>query len=147
MEMSPSSAAPGRAARGYGHVHRSALVDNASPHELVRLMLDGAVASLGAAEAMDPGLPGDRDARRRAIDRTMGFVHELQGSLRDPDTDELSGRLFALYGFVGTQLMEPATTNAPDRLRAARDVLVPLAEAWRAIAPEAAAVDAGRSAS
>lgn len=143
MDMSYSRATSGRAARDYGHVHRAALVEGASPHELVRLMLDGAVASLGSAARLDPAAPGDREARHRAIDRALGFVHELQGSLRDPDTDELSGRLFSLYGFVTVQLLESTADGDQDKVRLAQDLLVPVAEAWKAIAPGRTAEDAG----
>ena len=143
MYPSPSSASPHRAAGGYGHVHRASLVDGASPHELIRLMLDGALASLGAAEALDPDERADRAARHRAIDRALGFVHELQGSLRDPDADELSGRLFSLYGFVAGQLLESSADGDRDKLRVAREVLTPVAEAWRTIAPPATETDDG----
>ena len=136
MEMSYRSASPERAARGYGHVHRSALVEGASPHGLIRLLLDGAVASIGAAATFDPEAPNDRAARHRAIDRALGFVQELQGSLRDPDTDELSGRLFAVYGFVVGQLLESNVDGDAEKLRAAEEALRPIAEAWAAIGEE-----------
>lgn len=139
----PGNPAPDRAARGYGHVHRSSLVEGASPHELVRLLLDGAVASLGAAQALDPDAPESREARRRAIGRALGFVQELQGSLRDPGGDDLSGRLFSLYGFVIAQLIESNRDGDPVKLSTAREALLPIAEAWRAIAPEADAADFG----
>ena len=140
MLNSYSSGSPGRAARGYGHVHRSSLVEGASPHELVRLMLDGAVASIDAALALGPS---ERDARHRAVDRALAFVQELQGSLRDPDADELAGRLFALYGFVVTELLGFTTDADAGRLRAAHATLSPIAEAWTAIGPEAASAGAG----
>jgi len=135
MLTSPSAGYRDRAARGYGQMHRSALVDGASPHELVRLLFDGAVASVSAAISLDPGLTGDRDARHRAIDRALAFVNELQGALRDPDTDPLSGNLFSLYAFVTTQLLEAGAEADAVKLENARSVLAPLADAWVQIAP------------
>ena len=114
-------------------MHRSALVDGASPHELIRLLLDGAAASVKAATTFDPQLPADRDARHRAIDRALGFVNELQGALRDPENDPLSGRLFSLYGFVTTQLLEANAESDVEKLHVAHSVLAPIADAWASI--------------
>ena len=69
-------------------------------------------------------------------------MHELQGSLRDPDDDELSGRLFSLYGFVGDQLLAATADGDQRKVAAAREVLAPIAEAWAIIAPAPATADA-----
>ncbi len=133
-----------RAARGYRAVHGAGLVEGASPHALTAMLFDAVVARLAAARAVPPDEAGARgpraEARRRAIDGALAIVHELQGALREPETDPLSANLHALYARASSLLVEAsrdAATGA-DKLDEAERIVAPLREAWHAIAPETA---------
>ena len=124
------------ALKGYRAIQAAGKIEGATPHRLTALLFEAALTSIQTARRIDDG-----QVRYRSIDRALAIVGELQGSLRDPDGEELSGRLFSLYGFVTAQLLESTADGDPDKLRLARDVLVPIAGAWAAIAPTRGSVD------
>ena len=121
------------AALAYRDVRRASLVDGKTPHELTLMLFDGAVSRLSVARGFDA--PADRGARHRTLDSALAIVHELQGALREPDTDPLSGRLSDLYRYIGERILEAnrAGDNAP--LEEATALLGTLREAWVGIAP------------
>ena len=121
----------------YRDVRRASLAEGATPHQLIMMLFDGAISRIETARE----LAGNEhaDVRRHALDRALAIVHELQGALRDPDTDELAGRLFALYGYVSERLMEGARSQSAAPLDEAAMLLGTLREGWADIAPGAAA--------
>ena len=125
------------AACAYRDVRRASLAEGATPHQLIAMLYDGAISRIETARE----LVGSEHAnvRRHALDRALAIVHELQGSLRDPDTDELSGRLFALYAYVSERLMEGARSAEAAPLDEAVVLLGTLREAWADIEPGVAA--------
>ena len=126
-----------RAACAYRDVRRASLAEGATPHQLITMLYDGAIARIETARELE----GNEHAnvRRHALDRALAIVHELQGSLREPDTNELSGRLFTLYAYISERLMEGAHGASSAPLDEAAMLLGTLREAWADIAPGAAA--------
>ena len=120
------------AANAYRTMRGAGLVEGASPHALALMLLDGALSRIGTARTLE------RDERHRCLDRALAIVQELQGSLRDPETDELASRLFALYGYVADSLLRADRERDDAPLDAAESVLSELRAAWVAIAPEGA---------
>ena len=121
------------AAFAYRDVRRASLVEGKTPHELTLMLFDGAISRLTVARGF--ATARERGVRQRALDQALAIVHELQGSLRDPDTDELSGRLFALYAHVAERIVEANRTGENAPLEAATDLLGTLREGWTGIAP------------
>lgn len=121
----------------YQDVRRASLAEGATPHRLTMMLFDGAVARVRTALE----LKGREHAgvRRHVLDRALAIVHELQGTLRDPETNELSGRLFTLYTYISERLLE-GTRSADDApLEEAVVLLDTLREAWADIDPGAVA--------
>ena len=121
------------AALAYRDVRRASLVEGRTPHELTLMLFDGAVSRLSVARGFDA--PGERTARRRTLDAALAIVHELQGALREPDTDPLSAQLFDLYRYVGERILEASRTGANAPLEEATALLGTLREGWVGIAP------------
>ena len=124
------------AAHAYRDVRRASLVAGKSPHALTLMLFDGAIARLGAAREL--GAAGDRASSRRAIDRGLAIVQELQGSLRDPETNPLSTQLFGLYQHVIERLLEANRSGEIAPITAAEEILGTLREGWAGIDPNAA---------
>lgn len=121
------------AALAYRDVRRASLVEGKTPHELTLMLFDGAIARLTAARGFTAAR--ERAVRHRALDQALAIVHELQGSLRDPDTSALSGQLFALYAHIAERIVEADRTGENAPLEAATDLLGTLREGWTGIAP------------
>ena len=121
------------AALAYRDVRRASLVEGKTPHELTLMLFDGAISQLTVARSF--GEATERAARHRTLDKALAIVHELQGSLRDPETDPLSGQLFALYQHVVERVLEANRTGEDAPLEAAANLLGTLREGWAGIAP------------
>ena len=125
------------AACAYRDVRRASLAEGSSPYHLTLMLFDGAIARIETASE----LTGSEhvDVRRSALDRALAIVHELQGALRDPDTNELSARLFMLYAYIGERLLEGGRTLESAPLDEAAMLLGTVREGWLDIDPGAAA--------
>lgn len=125
------------AAGAYRDVRRASLAEGATPYQLTLMLLDGAIARIETASEL--AAPEHVDVRRRALDRALAIVHELQGALRDPDTNELSARLFMLYAYIGERLLEGGRTRESAPLDEAAMLLGTVREGWIDIDPGAMA--------
>ena len=119
------------ALKGYRSIQAAGKIEGATPHRLTALLFEAALASIQTARRTEDG-----GARQRSIDRALAIVGELQGSLRDPERDPLSGQLHALYGFVQMQLLDANRLADDQGLQHAHATLLPLQEAWKEIGPD-----------
>ena len=122
------------ALKGYRSIQAAGKIEGATPHGLTALLFEAVLASIRTARRTDSA-----EARRKAIDRALAIVGELQGSLRDPDQEPLAGQLHALYSFVQAQLLDANRMGNDQGLKHAYATLLPIQEAWQAIGPEAGA--------
>jgi flagellar protein FliS len=107
-------------------------VQSSTPLERVVMLYDAAIRALDTArEAM-----GRHDllARRDAMSRLLAIVTELQNTLDLERGGQIAADLDRLYDYVITRVVESLTTQTPQGLEEARKVLVPLRDAWQAIA-------------
>jgi len=124
------------ARNAYGAVHRATQIEGASPHELTRLLYQSAISRVTMARTHLERK--NRPEFHRSIDKTLAIVHELQGSLLDPEQDALSSQLFGLYAYVTEQLLQANRCQDDESLASALDVLVTLHDAWIQISPDGA---------
>lgn len=117
----------------YRTVRSASLIENKSPHELTLMLFDGALGHLNAARGLVSN--GDAGRARAVIDKVLAIVMELQGSLRDPETNEISANLFRLYDFVIAQLLEAGRGAGDEPMRLAHEILDTLRDAWVGITP------------
>lgn len=126
-----------RAASAYSAVRRAGLAEGATPYQLTLMLFDAALARIETARELDG--ENQRSTRQSALSRALAIVHELQGSLRDPDRDDLAGSLYVLYSHVSEQLLEASRTGRQEPLVAASEVLGMLREGWVGIDADRAA--------
>ena len=113
-----------RAASTYQQVQ----VTSRSPLELVVMLYDGALTSLGQARAAIERR--DLHAKARAMGKTMAIVHELQNTLDFESGREVALNLDRLYTFVTERLTEANLRLDTAPLDEAERVLVSLRDAW-----------------
>jgi flagellar protein FliS len=119
---------------------RSRFVDNsiatASPARLLIMLFDRLVLDLVRAETAQES--GDRTVASAQLMHAQEIVLELVSSLR---TDEWDGAaaLASIYGYLHTELVQANVTADPERTKQCRQIVEPLAEAWRTAALDIAA--------
>ena len=122
-------------ASAYSNVHIETGVQDADPHQLVTLLLDGAIGAIGAAiNAIECG---DIAAKCKAIAKAVAIVDEgLRVPLDRQAGGELAATLDQLYACVLLRLTKANLHGDADGLRECSQLLTPMRDAWAAIKPQ-----------
>jgi flagellar protein FliS len=111
----------------------SSAVLDASPHQLVTLMLAGARERARLAIAcLDRG---DLPRKAQAITDASAIIGGLNGALNLEAGGEIASGLQALYDYAQRRLLAANLDNDPAPLREVDDLLGDIESAWRAISP------------
>jgi flagellar protein FliS len=117
---------------------------SASPHELICMLFDGILVSLGRARYLLEH--GDRTTASNEIGRAVNILNEgLIGSLEGIGKDPLANDLHEVYVFCVKQLLSARISGDCQVIQRVDETLGPIAQAWREIgtnAPEKAAATA-----
>lgn len=124
----PHSALHARGAQAYLQTH----VQSRSPLELVVLLYDGAIRSLG--QARDAMSSGDLVAKRDAMSRGLAILSELQSMLNMEAGGEIAERLDALYTYLNGRCLDANATRDPAGLDETLRLLTMLRDAWADVA-------------
>ena len=107
----------------------------ADPHELVRMLLDGALSRVAEAEA---ALTAGEVARRgEKISRAIAILDGLRGSLNFDNGGELATNLDALYDYMQRTLLAANLKADSEKLEEVMALLREIRDAWVAIPMEA----------
>lgn len=121
----------------YRQVGVETSVSGATPHELVKLLIDGYFTALN--EARGALRNKDIPAKAGALSRAIRIVEEgLRASL-DPNGGELSTNLGQLYTYISMRLTHANLKNDDQAIEECMNLMTPIREAWLAIAPQAGA--------
>lgn len=107
-------------------------VNNASPHKLIQLLMEGVLERLnGAHFAMSKG---DVATKGALIGKAMGIISGLRSSLNMdvPDSD-LPEKLDSLYDYMGRRLLEASTQNNLDVLTEVIELMKTVKSGWDGI--------------
>jgi flagellar protein FliS len=130
-----------RASSAYKRVGVDTTVPGADSHRLVQMLFDEALESISAAR----GAMQRREipAKCALIGKALRIVDEgLRASLNTDRGGELAGNLNSLYSYCVQKLMLANARNDEALLIEVRELLEPVAQAWRAISPAALAAQA-----
>lgn len=135
------STGTGSPARAYHSMDMQGRVASATPHRLIQLMMERALAKIGlASRQIAEGNLADKGGN---ISDAIGIVGGLQASL-DPSADpRMAGNFDALYAYMTRRLLEANLHNDAARLDEVSGLLRELKEAWDAIADQAGVADNG----
>ena len=118
----------------YRQVGVETSISSASPHQLVKLLLDGFFDAV--AESRGHMRKKDIAAKAQAISRAIRIVDEgLKASLDSKAGGELANNLHGLYTYVCLRLTQANLRNDPAALDECVNLLKPVREAWLQIAP------------
>lgn len=124
--------------RSYANQYRqtgvSSAVLDASPHQLIALMLSGARERARLAIAcLDRG---DLPRKAQAITDASAIIGGLNGALNLDAGGEIADGLQALYDYAQRRLLDANIRNDAAPLHEVDDLLGDIESAWRAIAPD-----------
>lgn len=128
-------------ASAYANVGVETGVMAASPHKLITMLFEGAIAALSAAlvhmEAKSIAAKGT------AISKAISIIDNgLRASLDKNVGGEIADNLDALYTYMSDRLLQANLNNSPESVREVITLLADLKGAWEAIVPANAAQEA-----
>jgi len=111
-------------------------INNATPHRLIQLLMEGALERLtGAKSAMERG---DAATKGVLIGKAMGIISGLRSSLdMNVEGTELPERLDNLYDYMGRRLLEASAFNKTEIVVEVIDLLKTIKSGWDGIEPQA----------
>jgi flagellar protein FliS len=104
----------------------------ADPHQLIMLLLDGALSRIVQAQACNAR--AQRHERNRHLERAVSIVGELRASL-DLSRGPLAQNLDDLYEFVSRQLLLGQLSSEVKPLVSSASILHEIRAAWSALQP------------
>lgn len=127
---------PQEALKQYRQLGLETQINNASPHRLIQLLMEGALERLnGAKSAMERG---DAATKGVLIGKALGIISGLRSSLNmEIEEAELPERLDTLYEYMGRRLLEASTYNKVEILAEVIDLLKTIKSGWDGIESQA----------
>jgi flagellar protein FliS len=123
-----------RGVNAYAKVSLETGVTSASPHKLIVMLYDGALAAvMTAVTQMNAGNVQEKGKAIRIID------DGLRASLDKEVGGEIARNLDALYDYMSRRLLEANISNKPEILEEVRGLLADLRDTWNQIGGPAAA--------
>jgi len=122
-------------ASAYSNIHIETGVQGADAHQLVTMLLDGAIGAIGTAVNALEG--GDIPGKCKAIAKAVAIVDEgLRAALNRQAGGELAATLDNLYACVLLRLTQANLHGDAALLRECSQLLAPVRDAWIAIKPQ-----------
>jgi flagellar secretion chaperone FliS len=109
-------------------------VEGADRHQLIAMLLDGLVDRIHQAKGHI--VHQDIPAKGRAFSKAIGIVGELRRSLNHSVEPTLTGRLDALYDYIGRRLIYAQLNDDLRALDESERLISPIRQAWHAIRGE-----------
>lgn len=138
MNVMRGATAYGRGAGAYARVGVESGVMSASPHQLILMLFDGALASIRAARIQMQA--GNIPEKGKAISKALDIVNNgLAAALDAERGGEIAERLASLYDYISRLLLAANLHNDEKSLNEAQTLLEDVAAAWREIGGKAPA--------
>lgn len=132
----------GSAMRAYSSVNTQSRVAEASPHQLISLLLDGALEKIALAKGHI--MRNEITSKVTSISRAISIIDGLRLSLDHTIKNELIGNLDELYSYMGRRLLHANLKSDGQALDEVGHLLREIREAWNAIDASAAEPTAER---
>ncbi|GHC32951.1 flagellar protein FliS [Aidingimonas halophila] len=135
VTASKSGSGYARGAGAYARVGVESGVMSASPHQLIVMLFDGALASIRAAKLHMEN--GNTQEKGKSISKALDIVNNgLRAVLDGEKGGEIAANLDALYDYVARQLLQANLHNDVEKIDEAVRVLDDIGSAWRDIGPQ-----------
>ena len=119
--------------QAYKQVNLETSVSQASPHQLIVLLFDGALNAIRLADLYIQ--KGDIAGKGKAISKAINIIDNgLKSCLNLEQGGEIAENLDRLYYYISQQLVLANLHNDREKLQTCFDLLDNIAQAWREIA-------------
>ncbi len=119
--------------RKYTQVDLQTAVENGSPHKIIWMLLDGALARISAAIGhTSRGAIADKGTN---IGLATSIIESLRASLDHEKGGEIAANLDRLYEYMGRRLLEANLHNSIEPLEEVHRLLTDVRDAWKQIKP------------
>jgi len=119
----------------YKQVDIGASVASASPHELVSMLMAGVLKRI--LDAKGAIQRNDVPAKGVAISKAISIIGELQGSLKDTETNAIAVELDRLYDYIVLCLTKANLESSLDKLDEVAALMMKVKEGWDGIGTHA----------
>lgn len=126
------SANPDAAIKQYQRIATQSRIDDATPHRLIQLMMEGALEKIALARTQMQ--EGKVQEKGNNITDAISIINGLQASLNHEADKRMSENFDALYAYMMRSLLEANLHNDDGKLDEVAGLLRELKEAWDAIA-------------
>ena len=117
----------------YKSVGMRSEIESATPHRLIQMLLDGAMAKISIAKGCIER--DDVNGKCENIDWAISIVGGLQGSLDFEQGGSLAEKLDGLYDYISRQLVVANARNDSALLDEVGSLLSEVRTGWSGIAP------------
>lgn len=122
-------------ANAYQQMHARGGVEDADPHKLISMLMDGALERI--AQARNHMEQGEVARKGEVMGRLIDIIGALRGALDHEVDAEFSGRLDALYEYMTRRLLYANLHNDASALGEVADLLRPLRDSWQQVPQDA----------
>lgn len=125
--------------QSYQQIGVESAVMNASPHQLIVLLFDGAHSALVRARLFLEA--GQMPEKGEALSKAINIIDNgLKAGLNMDVDSELPGNLAALYDYMVRRLLQANLRNDVEAIVEVEGLLSNIADAWKQIGPNAASI-------
>ena len=118
----------------YKNVSVGSDIDDASPHRLIQMLLEGALEAIASAKGHMQ--QENRAGQGEAINKAITIVSHLQDALDKEQGGEIAENLEQLYFRINQTLLEANMTFSQEKLDEAIELLITIKKGWDAIPTE-----------
>ena len=127
-----------RAASQYNKVGTQSGVEHANPHQLIQMLMAGALEKISIAKGhMERGNVAEKG---RHISWAITIIGGLQASLDMEKGGEIAENLNHLYHYMSSQLLQANLQNQPELLNEVTMLMKNIKAGWDGIGQEAQAI-------
>jgi flagellar protein FliS len=120
-----------QALNAYQDVGVRSAVEGASPHQLIAMLLDGALGRIASAKgAMERG---DTSRQGVLLGKAITIIDNMRASLDHQQGGEVAGNLSALYDYMEQRLLEASSQADAGMLDEVSGLLREIKSGWDAI--------------
>jgi flagellar protein FliS len=116
------------ALKQYQSVDLRATIETASPHKLISMLLDGALASLAKAKGAIER--NSIEERNQHLNKASDVVVGLKGSLDLDKGGEIAANLDALYDYMVRCIYEANRHNNADKVQEVISLMLEIKQGW-----------------
>ena len=130
----------GSGAAAYRQMATRGGIEDASPHRLIAMLLDGALARLSHAKGLIGR--GEIAEKGRVLSQAIDIVGELNGSLDHARGPEIAGRLASLYDYMSRRLLQANSANDIAAIDEVAGLFREIRDGWNAVDPDSSSIRA-----